>query len=541
MNRSCPSCKNFEVFGSIDDILEHMLENNECKKKVHACPHCESNFINITSLSKHLNQSSQCRFKHNMCNQMSDLVGTTLSNNARIQSITTQEIAPSSIYRHEPSLTYNIMHAEVTNSRLTPSAVKNTLDTHRPLPVNDNEMLDDNEEIDQDDYNFPRGGVDFVGQEHVVLLEEEEGFDYDNHFDASSDEEPDEVPVYFNDHVDDREEPNNDNNLEHQPTVVIMEMSRKLRESRNELGFMLQTRKQQLLDLYLVTIGKGTSLTTFDETLKWSNRHFNNIYTGINRESFLRDMKLLAYGSEISKAYEPKSREVLLSTGRKTVLTLFNLNAIITDLLCNSDLMKKENLIFDYNVAFSDCSQHESNVYGEVNTGKWWCDTQNDICAGMINGKRKVLWPLILFIDGVCHGEFTKLSQEPVLVTFSAFKREIRNRPEAWRPLAFLDYKGNMAGDVGGKQSLQEYSDVLKEVFKDLAILQKNGFEWNFEFEHPNDSNVILMIPIQFIIGDCEGHDKLVGRYKSHGNTKCLVRDCFVLTEDGDDPLHVCT
>eukprot|EP00979_Chaetoceros_neogracilis_P007258 scaffold1521_cov271-Chaetoceros_neogracile.AAC.66 len=43
--------------------------------------------------------------------------------------------------------------------------------------------------------------------------------------------------------------------------------------------------------------------------------------------------------------------------------------------------MKKENLLFDYNVAFSDCVQHESNDYGEVNTGSWWHDTQNDICA----------------------------------------------------------------------------------------------------------------------------------------------------------------
>lgn len=562
--RSCPSCKNFRIKGSIDDILEHMLANNDCKEDICWCPHCQSNFIDMTSLAKHIFASPQCSSAERISNQPSDLVGTATSNNSRIQSIVTQEIAPSSVNRHEPSLTYNISHAEVINTRLTPlSSANNPLNTNGALPLNENEIHDNNEQqqLDQDhddnendDYILPLNeGVEFENEEQYLQWDDA-GDDNDNDFDRNfnnSDEEPDELSVHRHDFIENHgdqefqqdEEPVNHHNIldNQQPSLVILEMGSNLREARKESLFMLQTRKQELLDLYLVTIGKGSSLTTFDETLKWSNRHSNNKYQGLNRANFLKEMGSLAYGSTMVEDFRPKSKEILLSTGRKTVITLFNLNAVITDLLCNSDLMKKENLIFDYNVEFSDCVQHQSNVYGDVNTGSWWRDTQNDICAGTVNGKRKVLWPLILFIDGVCHGDFQKLSQEPVLATFSAFKREVRNRPEAWRPLAYLDFKGNMQGKVSGKQSLQEYSDVLKEVFKELAILQKHGFEWNFEFEHPNDSNVILMIPIQFIIGDCEGHDKLVGRYACHTiGAKCLVRDCFILTEEAADPNHVC-
>jgi hypothetical protein len=48
-----------------------------------------------------------------------------------------------------------------------------------------------------------------------------------------------------------------------------------------------------------------------------------------------------------------------------------------------------------------------------------------------------VLWPLILFINGIVHGEFTNLNQEPVLITFSAFNRDIRNKAQAWIPIAY--------------------------------------------------------------------------------------------------------
>jgi hypothetical protein len=49
-----------------------------------------------------------------------------------------------------------------------------------------------------------------------------------------------------------------------------------------------------------------------------------------------------------------------------------------------------------------------------------------------------------------------------------------------------------------------------------------------------------LFFPIQFIIGDCEGHDKLCGHFKSHNNTPGLVQDCDIPTNMADDTDHVC-
>ena len=48
-------------------------------------------------------------------------------------------------------------------------------------------------------------------------------------------------------------------------------------------------------------------------------------------------------------------------------------------------------------------------------------------------------------------------------------------------------------------------------------------------------------VPVQFVIGDCKGNDTLCGRYGSHGErVKHLVRDCDILTNESDNPDHVC-
>jgi hypothetical protein len=63
---------------------------------------------------------------------------------------------------------------------------------------------------------------------------------------------------------------------------------------------------------------------------------------------------------------------------------------------------------------------------------------------------------------------------------------------------------------------------------------------WIFTFPREQPKDVTLFFPIQFIIGDCKGHDKLCGHFSSHNNTPGLVRDCDVPTNQGDNPYHQC-
>jgi hypothetical protein len=105
--------------------------------------------------------------------------------------------------------------------------------------------------------------------------------------------------------------------------------------------------------------------------------------------------------------------------------------------------------------------------------------------------------------------------------------------------LAYVDYKINLKGKVSPYLALNEYHEVLVALVSALSEIQTTGMNWTFSFPGEEAKDVILFFPIQFIIGDCEGHDKLCGSFSSHNNTPGLVRDCDIPTAIGDDHDHV--
>lgn len=306
--------------------------------------------------------------------------------------------------------------------------------------------------------------------------------------------------------------------------------------------FHLSPEVQMLMDLYLKTVGRGASLNTFDDVLQWAVTH-SLVHPHVpTRKPLIRQIATAVYGKEYLKKCQPKQLRVNLCTGRVAEVTMFDVRTVMIDLLCNENLMTRDNLVFGTD-DFSqlDPALANNDVYDDVNTGQWWTDTVLKMKEDYPDiADSSVLWPLILFIDGVSHGEFTNLSQEPILITFSAFKRDVRNQPQAWRPLAYIDYKGNLKGKVSPAMALNEYHEVLGTVFRALSEVQSTGINWTFSFDGEEKKDVVLFFPVQFIIGDCEGHDKLCGRFSSHTNTPGLVRDCDVPTVQGDDPYHVC-
>jgi hypothetical protein len=125
------------------------------------------------------------------------------------------------------------------------------------------------------------------------------------------------------------------------------------------------------------------------------------------------------YGNEFLKIAHPKQRRVPLCTGRVAEVTLFDIRTILVDLLCNEDLIQRENLVFgDRDFTDVNAGVPNNDEYDDVNSGAWWRDTVLKIKEDYPHLQDKsVLWPLIFFIDGMSHGEFTNLSQEPVLLT----------------------------------------------------------------------------------------------------------------------------
>jgi len=293
---------------------------------------------------------------------------------------------------------------------------------------------------------------------------------------------------------------------------------------------------------------RGIANSLFDEIAKWAwlNAHTFGSQPPMSRKIVVDKVFRHVRGDKYKAFMTPRQKVVRLSTGRHVAITYFPLETMITDMLSNVTLMAKENLLFsNLKEPTKEISQDNPSPYGEVNSGNWWKQAVTHECTG----PKDVLWPLIMFIDGMkVDNHAGKLRLEPITFTFSRFKRWVRNQDNAWRTWAYMeDVKQPLYGPdnepvaVTPKQRLQEYHDVLAFLMQDLKRIQENGIKWTLDFGDDGQHDVVLKVPLQFIIGDCEGHDKLIGRFKGHTMTmKGLCRDCDIPTSHSDDESWFC-
>jgi hypothetical protein len=305
-----------------------------------------------------------------------------------------------------------------------------------------------------------------------------------------------------------------------------------------------------LVELYTLLDKRGVANSLFDKITEWA--WVNGSSFGRNppmkRKVVVEKVFRHVRGENYRQYITPKQKVLKLSTGRHVAITYFPIEQMIKDLLCNSTLMKAEHLLIsDINNPLNEDDNHPMMSFGEVNSGSWW----KTACEHECRGDSDMLWPLIMFIDGMKVDNMSgKLKLEPISFTFSRFHRWVRNQDNAWRTWAYMEeVKETLvpATDddeevtLSAKDRLQEYHDILSFLLKDLKKIQSDGFPWILDLGGERKHNVVLRMPLQFVIGDCEGHDKLLGRFKGHTmNLKGLCRDCDIPTRDGDDVNWLC-
>ena len=69
---------------------------------------------------------------------------------------------------------------------------------------------------------------------------------------------------------------------------------------------------------------------------------------------------------------------------------------------------------------------------------------------------------------------------------------------------------------------------MLSHILSSLkAAQQANGIAWVFQYcDSTIEYNAVMKIPIHFVMGDTEGHDKLVGKYTCSVNFPYICRYC---------------
>ncbi len=298
---------------------------------------------------------------------------------------------------------------------------------------------------------------------------------------------------------------------------------------------------EQKSDLLLLDILKGENLSLFDQIKSWSRISKHELgfdpsprHSLTSREKACDNtLKLFGFQHLL-----PKTRKVTLPcTGVEVDLIVFPFAKMLLSLLTDTQAMQPENLSFDVNHPFQPPKVGGNDGhYADFNTGrvhseahKLYCKRENDL-----------LCEITLFIDRTHLDNKGKHTVEPVLFTLGIFNQNFRNTDAAWRTLGYLPNLDLLAPHANSDDKSKDYHYCLRIILSDVVTLQQlGGLKWLMKFDGP-DIPLYLQIPVNCVLGDTEGHDKVMARHTDRTGRmpgSCLCRYCDVPFENLGQPL----
>jgi hypothetical protein len=193
----------------------------------------------------------------------------------------------------------------------------------------------------------------------------------------------------------------------------------------------------------------------------------------------------------------------------------------LKSILQDDELMDESNIL-DASNMYEKGNHH--HIYDDINSGTVFRNAYNIYIKDV---EKEKLIPIIMFTDKTHTDMHGRLCLEPVQFTLGIFKRDVRNQPRAWRTLGYVtDLK--YTGKYSSKDKMHDYHLILEVILKSFIECQKKPIAWHFMDKNSNQMKPFAMkIPVLFIIGDTDGHDKLCAKYGCRNKTvKRLCRYC---------------
>ena len=334
-----------------------------------------------------------------------------------------------------------------------------------------------------------------------------------------------------------------------QPQPDAMAMIFDITSSQKKLrkyfqSFVLTPSEIKNLELFEICKKSNAPMALYNRVVDWSTS-FNITNANINpmdqnpslnirtRETFIQTIVNKLYPDE--KMMKPVTDVVRMPFGGYTARTTrFRLLDYIHHITCNKLLFQPEWLLLDPK---DPCSlPPENEFYGDINSGDWHRLAHNITVRGRSN---HILMPFIFFIDGLKIDKFSRKNIEPVFACCGWFNRKARNRSEFWFPLGYINDAKIIADlkkeEKSAERILALRNAIIKHIFADFKMISDNGgVRLSLDFGNGDKYDNLVALPvIQFIIGDCEGHDSLCGRKKGHTRKSLgLCRDCNIKTNE---------
>ena len=310
----------------------------------------------------------------------------------------------------------------------------------------------------------------------------------------------------------------------------------------NNNGFTFSPSKtfpENVEDLCFLELAKliheiGAPLSTFSKILAWTG-HWQMEGHTFKTAAF---PSYATYVESLSKRLELdclkyKMETIITPWGRPCTFPVFDFPSMFHSLL--DDPRCHDNLLIDWEHP-SCIPCHKIGWLDDVHSAKWYTDTHH---MQIESDSNEVLCGIILFVDQTFTADNDHQHSECPLFTLSILPRHIRNQAWAWCPLGFIP-KFESHHSCG--QNMQALHLVLTCILSGLCGIQEICGLTTVVLPPLLSQQIPLTfkVPIAFIVGDAEGHDKLCGRYKVHHNFKQLCHECNCLVEDADDPDVCC-
>ena len=244
---------------------------------------------------------------------------------------------------------------------------------------------------------------------------------------------------------------------------------------------------------------------------------------------------------------KPKEIEVILPGSNETVrVVTHDFKEQLYSLLSDPAVMRDENLLFPTDETGqqqvltqpiplgSTAPRKEGDVvYHDVTDGQAFRTAYNVHCT--VKG-RDVLLCVIIFMDK-SHVDSTngRLCFEPMMFTLSIFKMEVRTLPIFWRPLGFVVNQANLP-TLSSSLKSDDYHCMVRILLASLVEAQQGpGIAWRLDYQGVF-TEVVFKVPVLFVVGDTEGHDKMCGKFLSRtSQIPRLCRYCECPTVSTDD------
>ena len=180
---------------------------------------------------------------------------------------------------------------------------------------------------------------------------------------------------------------------------------------------------------------RGVPLKVYDEIFQWHLRH-------MKAKTYIAQDKLLGrlrkrYNQEDTLAYQKDCH--LPAEDVKVKITCHDAESQIRSLLSDPRVKEEDYLFFN-----DDPMQGPPEEFlkvSDINTGLAYRETyqkliQNDPYTA--DGRRKILLPVIFYMDGCVMGQFDKLPLEALKMTLGIFNSKARDKDYMWREIGYV-------------------------------------------------------------------------------------------------------